>query len=183
MSPAGADRPEGRIIQVRGESSVGQAGWRVQRVYLDPEEPPAYPKSIRAILEADLIVIGPGSLYTSVLPNLLVPDLARAIASAHAPKIYVCNVATQSGETEGYDVSGHVTALRQHVGAEMIATVLANHTFGSTPPPGPGVDWVRLSGAETVDYQVITRDLVDVQHPWRHDSRKLAQALLELIGG
>jgi uncharacterized cofD-like protein len=179
----GDSRTEHRTIQVRGESSIGQAGRQIQRVYLDPEEPPAYPKAIRAILEADLIMIGPGSLYTSVLPNLLVPDLAQAIVSAQAPKVYICNVATQAGETEGYDVASHVKVLRQHVGDEMFTIVLANHTFGSSPPPGLGVDWVRLPKAETKDYQLITRDLVDIQYPWRHDSRKLAQALMELVGG
>jgi uncharacterized cofD-like protein len=180
---AGGDkRPPGRISLVRGESSVGKASGRIQRVYLDPEDPPAYPEAIRAILDADLIVIGPGSLYTSVLPNLLVPDLTRAIISTQAVRIYVCNVATQAGETEGYDVASHVAALRQHVGDEMITMVLANRTFGHDRPPGAGVDWVRLPKHETVDYQLITRDLVDRQYPWRHDSRKLAQALMDLIG-
>lgn len=170
-----------RVALVRGESSIGKAtGW-IQRVYLDPETPPTYPKAIRAILDADLIVIGPGSLYTSVLPNLLVPDLAQAIISAPALKVYVCNVATQAGETVGYDVAAHVSALHQHVGAEMITTVLANRTFGHSRPPGAGVDWVRLPGSETAEYRVIARDLVDGQHPWRHDSHKLAQALMEMI--
>ncbi len=182
-APVGAGRgTAGRIALLRGESSVGTANGRIQRVYLDPEDPPAYPEAIRAILEADLIVIGPGSLYTSVLPNLLVPDLTRAIISTQAIKIYVCNVATQAGETEGYNVTSHVTALRQHVGNEMLTTVLANRTFGPDRPPGAGVDWVRLPKHEPADYQLITGDLVDKQYPWRHDSRKLAQALMDLIG-
>ena len=129
-----------------------------------------------------MIVIGPGSLYTSVLTNLLVPDLAKAIISSSAPKVYVSNVATQAGETVGYDVAAHVDALRQHVGDELVTTVLANETHFGSRPPGVGVDWVRLPKAETVDYQLITRDLVDRQYPWRHDSHKLAQALMEMIG-
>ncbi len=185
LAPAAADTAATahRVIQVRGESSVGSASGPIQRVYLEPHDPPAYPRAIRAILDADLIVIGPGSLYTSVLPNLLVPDLAAALLSSPAFKIYVCNVATQAGETEGFDVGAHVEALRQHVGAEMITTVLANNTFGPTPPPGAGVDWVRLPASAPVDYQLITRDLSNPQYPWRHDSRKLAQSLIELIGG
>ena len=171
-----------RLILVRGESSIGSATGRIQRVYLDPEAPPAYPKAIRAILDAELIVIGPGSLYTSVLPNLLVPDLAQAIITSPAIKLYVCNVATQAGETTGYNVADHLNTLRQHVGDEMITTVVANQTFIGSRPPGAGVDWVRLPDHETVDYQLLTCDLVDRQYPWRHDPHKLAQALMEAIG-
>lgn len=178
----GADsrRPD-RVVELRGESQIGQAGAHIQRVYLDPEEAPAYPQAIHAILEADLIVIGPGSLYTSVLPNLLVPDLAQALVSAGATKVYVCNVATQASETEGYDVTAHVDALRSQVGREMFSLVLANHAFAGRRPPGTGVDWVKLPPLNGVDYQLITRDLADAQYPWRHDSDKLAQALMELI--
>lgn len=177
----GEDGGAGRLARVRGESNVGHPGERVQRVFLEPDDAPAYPKAIRAVLDADLIVIGPGSLYTSVLPNLLVPDLARAIISAQAPKAYVCNVATQAGETEGYGVGEHVSALRQHVGREIVTTVLANHTFGRERPPGAGVDWVRLPEAEQLDYRLVTADLVDRQYPWRHDPAKLAEALMDLV--
>lgn len=166
---------------VRGESKVGRPGERVQRVYLEPEDVPAYPAAIRAILDADLIVIGPGSLYTSVLPNLLVPDLARALAVATAPKVYVCNVATQAGETEGYDVAAHVAALQDHVGPGVITLVLANDNFEGDPPPGVGVDWVRLPHKTPTGYRLLTADLVDAQYPWRHDSHKLARMLMSLI--
>lgn len=171
-----------RSTHVRGESNVGHSGGRIQRVYLDPEGPPTYPHTIRAILDADLIVIGPGSLYTSVLPNLLVPDLAQALEASQAVKIYVCNVATQAGETEGYDVTAHVRALRAHVGSNLFIAVLANNTVTAAPSPAAGVDWVRPPHAEPEDYQLIQRDLIDPQHPWRHDPAKLAQALMELIG-
>jgi uncharacterized cofD-like protein len=180
--PAGGiGQDNGGWRQVYGESNITAAGGRIQRVYLEPEDVPAYPEAIRAILDADLIVAGPGSLYTSVLPNLLVPDLARAIASAHAPKVYVCNVATQAGETESYNVSAHVQALRSHVGPGLFDTVIANHTFLAQKPPGDGVDWVRLPAPGTVDYHLVTKDLVDRRHPWRHDPGKLAQVLLELV--
>lgn len=166
---------------VRGESRIGRPGERVQRVYLEPEDVPAYPGAIRAILEADLIVIGPGSLYTSVLPNLLVPDLARALAAAAAPKVYVCNVATQAGETEGYDVEAHVNALQEHIGSGVISLVLANDNLRGDPPPGIGVDWVRPPSKPPTRYKLLAADLVDAQYAWRHDSRKLAQALMSLL--
>jgi uncharacterized cofD-like protein len=178
---SGQEGTASRLSQVRGESRIGGAGGRIQRVYLEPENPPVYPEAIQAILDADLIVIGPGSLYTSVLPNLLVPDLARAIATAQATKVYVCNVATQAGETEGFDVSAHVDALRSHVGPDMFHSVLANHTFSGSPPPGEGVDWVHLPEVKAVHYVLVTRDLVDGQYPWRHDPEKLAGALMELL--
>lgn len=175
------DAGSGRISAVQGESVIGRTQGRIQRVYLEPDTPPAYPEAIRAILEAELIVIGPGSLYTSVLPNLLVPDLAQALVSATAARVYVCNVATQAGETEGYDVADHVQALRQHVGRGLISVVLSNATFLGQKPPGVGVDWVRPGKARSADYQLLALDLVDSQYPWRHDPAKLALALMELI--
>jgi uncharacterized cofD-like protein len=118
-----------------------------------------------------------------VLPNLLVDDLTQAIASARAAKVYVCNVATQAGETEGYDVEGHVEALRRHVGPDLFPVVLANNIFSGPKPPGEGVDWVRLPASEPRGYYLMSRDLADREYPWRHDSNKLAQALMELVNG
>jgi uncharacterized cofD-like protein len=138
--------------------------------------------AIRAILDADLIVIGPGSLYTSVLPNLLVPDLASAIEAAEAIKVYVCNVATQVGETEGYDVTDYVNVLHEHVGENLFQLVMANSTYLKAPPPGERVDWVRLpEPGVQIEYDLVAGDLVDRQYPWRHDSKKLAAALMDLL--
>lgn len=167
--------------RVRGESAIAAARGRIRRVALDPEDAPAYPEAIRAIFDADLIVAGPGSLYTSVLPNLLVYDLAQAIAAAPGLKVYVCNVATQVGETQGYDVDAHVRALQDHVGPDLFSTVLANNTFIGPAPPGQGVEWVRPPEHKPKNYRLVLRDLVDRQQPWRHDPHKLARALLELL--
>lgn len=175
-----AAEPE-RIVEVRGESAIGHVNGRIQRVYLDPDAPPVYPGAIRAILEAELIVIGPGSLYTSVLPNLLVPDLAQALASTPATKVYVCNVATQASETEGYTIADHADALRQHVGRGLFSVVLGNAAVTGPKPPGVGVDWVRVGDASAADYQLLLYDLADSRYPWRHDPEKLAQALMALI--
>ena len=172
---------QGRMIQVRGESNIGHSEGRIQRVYLDPEDAPAYPKAIRAVLDADLIVIGPGSLYTSVLPNLLVRDLRDALVSAAAPKAYVCNVATQAGETAGYDVQDHVEALISHVGRDVFSVVVANDNLIPGKTPGGGAEWVLPPGPESSGYPLVLADLADDQHPWRHDPRKLAQALIDLV--
>ena len=202
---AGSGEPaaEARAEQLHGQSRIAHTEGRIQRVYLQPEDAPAFPKAIHALLQADLIVIGPGSLYTSVLPNLLVHDLCEAIRSAPALKVYVCNVATQVGETAGYDVTDHVDALTGHVGHDVFSVVLANGNLPEDVSPGGGAEWVRPPSdswhqarmreqarfpqqaralARTpASYKLILADLVDRQSPWRHDPHKLADALMALI--
>ena len=100
-------------VRVQGESKIPEVAGRIRRVWLEPNNPPAFPPVLQAILNADLIVVGPGSLYTSLLPNLLVPDLLAAIHSSRAVKAYVCNIATQVGETDLYTCYDHVHALEE----------------------------------------------------------------------
>jgi len=169
------------VSRVAGESSIAEAEGAIERVYLEPDDAPAYPDAVHALLGADLIVAGPGSLYTSVLPNLLVPDVARAIAASRALKAYICNVATQRGETEGYTAGNHVTALEAHVGGGLFPVVLANDNLDVGFDAPPGVELVPMDFPPSAEYQVITADLIDPIHPWRHDSDKLAQALLRLL--
>ena len=171
------------VSHVLGESNIGHAEGRIQRVYLQPQDAPAYPQAIRAILDADLIVLGPGSLYTSVLPNLLVRDLCSAVESSAAIKVYVCNVATQAGETSGYDVTDHVEALTSHVGRGVFSVVLGNGNLMPDRELGGGAEWVRPPEREPEGYRLLLADLVDGQYPWRHDSAKLALALMSLING
>src|SRR6266508_902299 len=101
--------------EVCGESRIPEARKPISRIRLKPEHPAANPEAVRAILAADLVVLGPGSLYTSVVPNVLVEGIGKALAQTDALKLYVCNVATQPGETDGYDVAAHVAALVRHV--------------------------------------------------------------------
>jgi uncharacterized cofD-like protein len=169
------------VSRVAGESSITEACGTIERVYLEPNDAPAYPEAVRALLEADLIVAGPGSLCTSVLPNLLVPDVARAVAASRALKVYVCNVATQRGETDGYNTGDHVTMLETHLGAGFFPVVLANDNLDVDFDAPPGVELVVVDFPPGAAYRVITRDLVDRARPWRHDSDKLARALLNLL--
>ena len=104
-----AELADGRRIE--GESKITEAQGQICRLGCTPVDPVPLPAAIRAIQEADYIVIGPGSLYTSIMPNLLVPELREAIAIAKAPRIYVCNIMTQPGETQGYTVADHIRAL------------------------------------------------------------------------
>ncbi|RME75076.1 MAG: YvcK family protein, partial [Chloroflexi bacterium] len=100
--------------KIEGESAIPASKLPIERVYLQPDEPRAYPPAVQAILNADLIIAGPGSLYTSVIPNLLVSELTHAIRASNAPKVYICNVATQPGETDDYTLDDHVRAIEAH---------------------------------------------------------------------
>jgi uncharacterized cofD-like protein len=175
------DGTSARLSRVSGESSIPEAQGAIERVYLDPSDAPAYPGALRALLNADLIVAGPGSLYTSVLPNLLVPAVAQAVATSPARKVYVCNVATQRGETEGYTVADHVAALEAHVQGALFPVVLANDNLDVDFERSPGVELVAPEVPQDAEYRLVATDLVDRSHPWRHDSNKLARALLRLL--
>lgn len=170
---------EVRVAHIKGESAIPEAGRPIERVYLEPDNAPAYPGAVRAILDADLIVIGPGSLYTSILPNLLVPDIVEAIRASEAMKVYVCNVATQPGETDGFSVEDHVRVIEQHVGGTLFDDVLVNEEE-ITPPAGAPYAPVHMDGALPPSYRAHTASLLDAGRPWRHDAGKLAKALLKL---
>lgn len=165
--------------RVEGESSIPESpGW-IERVYLEPDNPPAYPDAVQAILAAHLIIVGPGSLYTSILPNLLVPDVAAAVRSSQAPKVYVCNVATQPGETDGFTVDDHIQVIDEHVGGELLPLVLANNATRSELPEQ--LQWVTADPAPNGTRRTITTDVVDESHPWRHHPVKLARELMKII--
>ncbi|MGK7921167.1 MAG: uridine diphosphate-N-acetylglucosamine-binding protein YvcK [Trichodesmium sp.] len=117
-----AELSDGRVIE--GESKISEAGGKIIKIGCTPENPPALPKVLQAIEEADYIIIGPGSLYTSVIPNLLVPEIAEAIAARNIPSIYVCNIMTQPGETTGYTVADHIRAIDVACGKRLFNTVL-----------------------------------------------------------
>jgi uncharacterized cofD-like protein len=165
------------LTRVQGESSIPRSGQAIERVFLRPEGVRAYPEAVRAILEADLVVAGPGSLFTSVLPNLLVEDIRQAVGASPALKLYVCNVATQPGETDGFDVGQHMRALERHVGRGLFPAVLANSNLFAGPVP-PGMQMVALDGSSGAGYRGIAADLVDSAACWRHDSGKLAGQVL-----
>ncbi len=165
-------------VRIEGESTIPKFPGDIQRVWLEPNNPAAYPQVIQAILAAELIVIGPGSLFTSILPNLLVPDIGSAIQASRALKIYVCNVATQHGETEGYCCEDHIKVLNEHVGSTLFDIVVINNSYDGQLPEG--TDWVKLLAENEVDIPIYRADLVDKIQPWRHDSAKLARVIIDL---
>ena len=166
-------------VRVEGESNIPEAAGRVRRVWLEPNDAPAFPPALKAILSADLIIVGPGSLYTSLLPNLLVHDLMAAVHSSRAIKIFVCNIATQSGETDSYSCHDHVRALEEHIGEDLFDVVLCNDNYSAALPPG--IAWVRADERTMADSRAYCADLLDEEHPWRHDSMKLGQVVMNLF--
>jgi uncharacterized cofD-like protein len=167
-------------VRIEGESKIPKSNGRVKRVYLQPEAPPAFPEAIKAILNADLIVIGPGSLYTSILPNLLVPDITQALRSSKAIKVYVCNIATQKGETDHYTCGDHIRALEDHVGEGIFDVVVVNrhpHYF----KVGHKIEWVEVEHNLQNHYRIIQEKLFDEMNPTRHDSNRLAKFLMDIL--
>jgi len=166
------------LTRVQGESAIPRCGQPIERVFLRPDGVRAHPEAVRAILDADLIIAGPGSLFTSILPNLLVKDIRRAVGAASALRLYVCNVATQSGETDGFDVGQHASALQRHAGRGLFPNVLANSNL-QPAQAHPEVEMVALCFPARAGYTVIAADLADPAAPWRHESRKLAEAIVD----
>jgi uncharacterized cofD-like protein len=166
-------------IRVQGESLIPQMAGRVRRVWLDPNNAPAFPPVIQYLLAADLILIGPGSLYTSLLPSLLVQDIIAAIQASRAVKIFVCNIATQSGETDGYSCYDHVRALEEHIGEDFFDIILCNQNYaGGMEAPA---EFVRADDRTLADSRLYCADLLDEAHPWLHDSAKLGRVVMDLF--
>lgn len=177
---ADVQKDDGTLMRVYGESGIPEANGRVLRVMLEPSAPRAYPEALRAILNADLVVLGPGSLYTSILPNLLVPEIAQALQATPAPKIYICNVATQRGETDGYTAKEHLQALEKHLGTGIISAVVVNTRIPNAEIP-EDVQWVQPNLETGRKPHVIMTDLVDETSNWQHESGKIAQIIVGLL--
>lgn len=169
------------VQRVVGESLIPMTAGQIQRISLEPSDVRAYPPAVQAIFKADLIAIGPGSLFTSILPNLLVPGLADALRHSKALKVYVCNLAVQPGETDNYTVADHVAALTRHVPPDCIDVVLANDKLNVDPDAGGGHTILVRPAALPPGMRLEQMDLVEEGRPWRHDSDKLARAMMRFL--
>jgi uncharacterized cofD-like protein len=180
-----AEMTDGTIVS--GESKIPEARKRIKKMMMCPENAPATSGAVEAILKADVLIFGPGSLYTSVIPNLLVEEIREAVVKSEAVKIYVCNVMTQPGETDGYGAFEHVKALLDHVGEQFLDYVIVNDERISTEqlkqylaegsmPVTPDIDKIRRLGITVVPASLISKkDLV------RHEPKKLSRVLITLI--
>ena len=177
-----AELTDGRIIE--GESKIPEASGKIKRIFSEKERPKAQEEAINAILNAELITLGPGSLYTSIIPNLLIPDITSAIQKSLAHKIYVCNIMTQPGETTHYTVSEHISALLQHSGdPHLIDGVIVNDRH-----PERLLQKYREKGQEPVvidadvvqklGIRLVARSLIKEEDLVRHDSKLLARAIM-----
>lgn len=185
-----AEMEDGRIIE--GESNIPEAKGRIKGIGCIPANPPALPAAVKAIEEAEYIIIGPGSLYTSIIPNLLVPDIRDAIARANVPRIYVCNIMTQPGETDGYSVGDHIREIDRVSKAKLFDAVLVHHQL----PSPRSLEHYALENSYPVDLDrpeiaelnrrivmanVMEEDL-DRGHV-RHSPSQLARVLLRWYSG
>lgn len=169
-----------------GESAVGTSGEELTRVELDPPAPPAFPAAVAALERADLILLGPGSLYTSIVPNLLIPGIRQAIRKSRARVVLLLNLMTQPGETDGMMGVDHLAAVQAHAGKGLVSAVLAS----STPIPeellthyaetGSAAVAVDREAMERMGVEVLTADLLAPGELIRHDSAKLARTVLAL---
>lgn len=178
-----AEMEDGRII--RGESNIPEAKGKIKRLFTDPENCRALEDVIVAIKEADLIILGPGSLYTSVIPNLLIKEISAEIAASNAKKIYVCNIMTQPGETDNYTVSNHVNSIIEHAKSKKIVdAVLVNDSLpqnlalkyqaANSYPVKLDVDNVKKSGVRIVSKRLIQDSKEGLV---RHSSNRVARAI------
>ena len=178
-----------------GESSIphangdgdgnGAVATAIKRVFLQPE-PTINPEAEEAVLNAEMIIVGPGSLYTSILPNLVVDGMAEALKASPAIKVFVCNVATQPGETDAFRVSDHLEAIERHLGANIFDFVVVNSNNNFTLPPSAQAAGIRrvVYDPATVSKRSIHAVLVDVVNPrvsTHHDPDKLARAIMKKI--
>lgn len=173
---------------VSGESKIPFSGKRIKRVFLTPKNIRPLPESIQAIRQADLIIIGPGSLYTSILPNLLVPRLGDELCRAHAKKVYICNLMTQAGETHGYTASDHVKAIYAHLNCSFINTILVNneeipqdvqlrYNEELADPVQYDLPYLYQLGLDVVHADIAIQE----NGALRHDPKKVARILYNLL--
>jgi uncharacterized cofD-like protein len=169
---------DAHAVRIEGESSIPSFPGKINRIQLEPNDPPAYPEALHAILNANMVVVGPGSLYTSIIPNLLIPDIVAALKATRAFRVFVCNVATQMGETDGYSCMQHVEAIESHVGTGLFDQIVANDCYSEKLPNG--ISWVQdVNGGKRIP--VYQTDLVDKDRPSHHDPIKLSETLISLL--
>jgi len=167
---------------VEGESKIPKQNAPIHHVFLKPDGSQVNPEAAQAILNAELIIIGPGSLYTSILPNLLVEGMVEAIKASPALKVYICNLAAQSGETEGYTVDDYLRVIHEHAGSNLFDFVLVNSNLAHAPTGGQSqVIFKPTDMTRHPDVRFIAADVVNTRLPSHHDPEKLARTIMRKV--
>ena len=167
---------------VEGESKIPKQNAPISHVFLKPDGVQVNPEAAQAILNAELILVGPGSLYTSILPNLLVEGMVEAIKASPALKVYICNLASQNGETEGYTVDDYLRVIREHVGANLFDFVVVNSNHSHLPTGGQTQVIFRASDSSIhPEVRFIATDVVNTRIPSHHDPDKLARTIMRKV--
>jgi uncharacterized cofD-like protein len=166
-----------------GQVGIATAEEPIERVFIEPGDVRANGEALERILEAEMIVLGPGSLFSSVLPNLLISDVRDALTASPGMKAYVCNVATQPGETQSMTASAHLEALIAHVGEDLIDYVILNRNSDARRPEGWRAEPVEVDvrRLEELPVVIVEEDVIDPHNAHRHDPAKLAAALMRLL--
>jgi uncharacterized cofD-like protein len=171
--------------KVHGETRITAARKPIKKLTLFPRTVRPLPKALGAIQQADLILLGPGSLYTSILPNLLIPEIVNAIAKSKAPRVYISNLMTQPGETSGYALADHLRAIERHTPRRVIDWVVANRQAVSPEvakryrAQGAEPVTVDIADLQKLGYRVVLDNLLEEHGVIRHNPARLAQLLLE----
>ena len=165
--------------QVNGESLIPLKKGKISSVNLNPESAKGTDSAINALLKADLIIVGPGSLYTSLIPPLLVKDLTNVIKESSALKIYICNVATQKGETDGFSVYDHIVAIEQHTYKDIFDYIVADEN-DNTPITTHDETPNTISKNDQDNPKVLQFDIKSAEHSLRHDSNKLSNCIKKI---
>jgi len=174
-------------VEICGETAIASAGGKIRRIYLEPPDVSANKLALAAIQDADLIVIGPGSVFTSIIPNLLVPGMVETLKAAAAPKVYVCNVMTQPGESEGFSASEHVTAILNSVESRIFDYVMINDGIPSEDIlaryHGSGQHLVDADGdrIRATGFRVIQGNFMNQTDVVRHDPSRVAARLMAIV--
>jgi uncharacterized cofD-like protein len=173
--------------RTEGEAKIPKRDKRIERLYLTPQETLPTQEALDAIENADIVILGPGSLYTSIISNLVIKGMTQALEATRAYKIYICNVMTQPGETDGYSASRHLKALVKHTSSRTVDACLINNALVPSEaleryrhedsyPVEPDIEAIKSLGCK-----VVATDLLGVDDYVRHDSKKLTKALIDLI--
>lgn len=173
--------------EVCGETNIVASGRKIKKLHIDPEGSRAHQGAIAAIQTADIVCIGPGSVFTSVIPNLLVPGIADALAECKAPRVYICNVMTQPGESDNFSASAHVAAIFENVGRNLFDYVVVNTGL----PSNQALEKYHAVGSHLVDadldliravgLKVLKGDFMSETDFVRHDPMKVAAKIMGLL--